>query len=177
MLPAVTSPFLPPSLPPGGALAAEQPWPGAVTAVSLAPLVLKDPKRSGTEAAASTASEQSGNSDLQEPHVGELSSSCEEDEGLKDTVGSFQVDTLLYPSGCSNMPKLSLDVNVLPQGEEETGRVCSDLHEVEYMNIHIGSLNLLNPSFIWVPLLSGNRSVMISGIFSLISLLCAWKNI
>lgn len=74
------------------------------------------------EAAASAASEQSGNSDLQEPHVGELSSSCEEDEGLKDTWASFK--WILYPSGCSNMPKLFLDVDVLAQGEEETGRVC-----------------------------------------------------
>lgn len=56
--------------------------------------MLKDPKHSGMEAAASAASEQSGNSDLQEPRVGELSSLCEEDEGLKDTVGSFQVDAL-----------------------------------------------------------------------------------
>lgn len=83
--------------------------------------MLKDPKRSGMEAA---ASEHSGNSDLQEPRVGELSSSCEKDEGLKDTVGSFQVDTLLYPSGCSNMPKPFLDVSVLTRGEKETGRVC-----------------------------------------------------
>lgn len=76
------------------------------------------------EAAASAASEQSGNSDLQEPLVGELSSSCEEDEGSKDVVGSFQVDALHYPSGCSNMPTRFLDVNVLAQGEEETGNVC-----------------------------------------------------
>lgn len=86
--------------------------------------MLKDPKRSGMEAAASAASEQSGNSDLQEPLVGELSSSCEEDEGSKDVVGSFQVDALHYPSGCSNMPTRFLDVNVLAQGEEETGNVC-----------------------------------------------------
>lgn len=86
--------------------------------------MLKDPKRSGMEAAASAASGQSGNSDWQEPRVGELSSSWEEDEGLKDTMGSFQVDTPLYPSGCSNVPKLFLDVSVLAQGEEETGRVC-----------------------------------------------------
>lgn len=105
------------------AAAAALGW-GRHRGVSLAPLVLKDPKRSGMEAAASAASEQSGNSDLQEPLVGELSSSCEEDEGLKDAVGSFQVDTLLYPSGCSNVPKRFLDVNVLAQGEEETGNVC-----------------------------------------------------
>lgn len=72
------------------AAAAALAW-GCHRGVSLAPLVLK---HSRMEAAASAASEQSGNSDLQEPRVGELSSSCEEDEGLKDTVGSFQVDTL-----------------------------------------------------------------------------------
>lgn len=83
--------------------------------------MLKDPKHSGMEAAASAASEHSGSSDLQEPRVGELSSSCEEDEGLKDTVGSFQVDTLLYPSECSDMPKLFLDVNVSAREEEEMG--------------------------------------------------------
>lgn len=66
------------------------------------------------EAAASTASKQRGNSNLEdisqdraglelemEPCVSELSPSSEEDEGLKDTVGSG-------PSGCSNWSKRML---------------------------------------------------------------------
>lgn len=54
------------------------------------------------EAAASTASEQSRNSDSQEPRVGELGSSSEEDEGLKDPfkwiLCFIRVDALTCPS-------------------------------------------------------------------------------
>lgn len=43
------------------------------------------------------------------PHAGELSSSSEEGEGLKDVVGSG-------PSGCSDMSKPCLDVTVSRRG-------------------------------------------------------------
>ena len=90
----------------------------------------------------SPASEQRGNSNWQdiswdragleletEPRVGELSSSSEEDEGLKDIVAEtwwalVQVDALTGPSGCSKMSKLFLNVSVLTRGEKETGNVC-----------------------------------------------------